>query len=541
MDGRNIPRRAFLGSVGGAAGGLVLAGRTAGRDPDPGAVRPSGTGARSLSATDCTPGHTAGDSPCKQIEDDAAVLVPFEAAGTALPVTFDYPCGWTTGTTGQFDDRFQANATRSAIGDHHAAVDLQVRAYTEPVGEDFIESTRSDGEFETVDYGFADQTRTGLVSSVDTAEFGTTAHAVVPFLGTRLHVEVVSSLKSRHCDVDPPPDYDLVRDALGSLDPNPETSFPDYSDHFEVDHGHGPSARIVAPLEEGTVVVKQEPEQRIRGKTSHADGTGLTMTIRSDGIPTGSPILRTVGADDQSSMQVTDGEFSAAVDFSDVVVGQEFTVTVQQGSDVHATKSGRVVQAPSVSIENQRSADGQAVLVDGAVLPEGGFVLLHDEQGLAAGDAVGSVIGISSHLSPGSHQRISVTLASPLQDGRTGVVAGVYRDSNGNGLSDFVSTDGNDDGPYQIDGERVVDAAVVTVPTPTTTTEPTPTPTPTSTTPTRTTTPPTTITSTRQGGEAGDEEGDDDPGTVDGGGDGFGIVAAVAGLAAAAKLAIHRD
>lgn len=173
----------------------------------------------------CTPGHTAGNPACEQIASDAEVLTGFDASGTALPVGFDYPCGWTTSATDQFEDRVQVNATRSEIGDGNGYVDIQVRAYYSAVSEGFLDSKKEEGTYEEHDYEYDGATRRGLVSAKSNAQYGTLGHAVVPFDGSLVHVELVSTLHAESCSVEPRPDYGVVKEMLGSLRPNSDTTF----------------------------------------------------------------------------------------------------------------------------------------------------------------------------------------------------------------------------------------------------------------------------------------------------------------------------
>lgn len=100
----------------------------------------------------------------------------------------------------------------------------------------------------------------------------------------------------------------------------------------------------------------------------------------------------------------------------------------------------------SITIEDQPS-DGETVIVDSVTLPEGGFVVIHDE-GLADGDAVGSVIGVSRHLEAGTHEDVPVTVAPEFDTTVVEVTAMAHQDGNENGVFDFVLSDGGLDGPY---------------------------------------------------------------------------------------------
>lgn len=168
----------------------------------------------------CTPGHTDGDPPCTQIRDDRRAPTRFGGGDSAQLVSFEYPCGWVVGTRRE-GEYVQTNVTRSEIGESNAYVDVQVRTHDGPVEAGFLDEQRSEGNYEDLEYEYDGTTRTGIVSAIETAQFGTTAHAVVPSHwgeGER-HVEFVSTLKGADCSR-PRPDYQLVRDMLASLEPN---------------------------------------------------------------------------------------------------------------------------------------------------------------------------------------------------------------------------------------------------------------------------------------------------------------------------------
>ncbi|WP_101296661.1 DUF7282 domain-containing protein [Halegenticoccus soli] len=105
--------------------------------------------------------------------------------------------------------------------------------------------------------------------------------------------------------------------------------------------------------------------------------------------------------------------------------------------------------------------DGRSVVVDAALLSEGGFVTIHD-AGLFEGDAIGSVVGVSEFLDPGVHYLVEVELTdgADLSEGQP-LVAMPHLDTNGNERYDFVETEGQEDGPYVEAGQAVVDLALV--------------------------------------------------------------------------------
>ena len=256
--------------------------------------------------------------------------------------------------------------------------------------------------------------------------------------------------------------------------------------------------------------VQQAASQTISGSTTMATGTQVTVTIRSTGesVEGGQPFLRS------KTTTVQNGAWSVDFDFGDIPPGQTFTVAVRSAG-ASDDAAGVVTQAASVSMSSQISQNGQVLLVDSVFLPNAGFVTIHDET-LQDGETLGSVLGTSRYLPPGSHEDVRVTLDEPIEETQN-VIAMAHQDTNGNAVYDFVDQEGGADGPYTLGGEAVTDDAQVQIPT-----EETPTATPTATpteTPTETPT-------------DGDGDGDGAPG--------FGLGIAVLALLAAALLAARR-
>jgi len=116
---------------------------------------------------------------------------------------------------------------------------------------------------------------------------------------------------------------------------------------------------------------------------------------------------------------------------------------------------------PDVRFEDQTS-DGRTVTVASVTLPDGGFVTVHDETVLK-GETVESIRGTSRYLRPGTHSEVVVELDRPIARSQP-LVAVAYRDTDGDGVYDYVSSRGREDGPYETDrGGLVADGASVTV------------------------------------------------------------------------------
>ncbi|WP_255195694.1 DUF7282 domain-containing protein [Halorarius litoreus] len=120
---------------------------------------------------------------------------------------------------------------------------------------------------------------------------------------------------------------------------------------------------------------------------------------------------------------------------------------------------GNVTYGAGVHIHGQAS-NGNSVTVANADLSEDGFVTIHDAS-LTAGATFDSVRG-STFLEAGFHEDVQVTLDQPLRTSQT-VYAMPHKDTNDNGVYDFVTSEGAEDGPFTANGTIVFEGADVTV------------------------------------------------------------------------------
>ena len=145
--------------------------------------------------------------------------------------------------------------------------------------------------------------------------------------------------------------------------------------------------------------------------------------------------------------------------------GQQATLSVMPRNETNAT-----VEPATVTFGDQ-SGDNGTVVVDSVTLPDGGFVAIHDES-LLEGNVIGSVIGVSHPLEPGTYENLTVPLftvpGGPMDEltENTTLIAMPHLDTNANNIYEFVISDGMEDGPYLSNGSAVTDAANVTVSTP---------------------------------------------------------------------------
>ncbi|PSQ38935.1 hypothetical protein BRD13_05045 [Halobacteriales archaeon SW_5_70_135] len=279
------------------------------------------------------------------------------------------------------------------------------------------------------------------------------------------------------------------------------------------------SASLDVPSDE--LRLQRISEATVSGTTTVADGTTLTVTIRSTNQE--NPIL------ESQQVEVENGTFAVDFDLSDGVAGQSISVTVREGGVTRASESGVVTEPANVDASGASiNADGRLITGVSAFLPKGGFVTVHDST-LQDGAVIESVRGTSKYFGPGQVNDIQIALDGGFQGGTSTIIAMAHLDTNGNNVYDFVTSGGAADGPYVVDGSPVISQGEVTVPTPTpTTTTSTPTPTTTTSTPTPTTETPTPTTTT----ETTTTEGGDSPG--------FGVAVALIALLAAALLATRR-
>ncbi|WP_340098072.1 DUF7282 domain-containing protein [Salinibaculum salinum] len=157
----------------------------------------------------------------------------------------------------------------------------------------------------------------------------------------------------------------------------------------------------------------------------------------------------------------TDGEEDNVTDGA--VGGDGDNVTDGEEDDVTD------MEEASVTFEDQTS-DGMVVNLANFTLPDGGYITIHNDS-LLEGDAVGSVIGTSVFIDPGTYEDVNITLfdvpganfsQSQLTESQT-LIAMPHQETGDNVIYDFVATNGTEDVPYTSNGSAVTDAANITV------------------------------------------------------------------------------
>jgi membrane-bound metal-dependent hydrolase YbcI (DUF457 family) len=113
----------------------------------------------------------------------------------------------------------------------------------------------------------------------------------------------------------------------------------------------------------------------------------------------------------------------------------------------------------SVRFTNQ-STTGSTVTIRSVTLPDGGFLVVHNQNYLRGGDPLATIAGHSTYLSSGTHRNVTISLNRSIEQSRTFVVT-PSRDSNGNQRYDYVRSDGFQDVPYTSDSGTITDQAIV--------------------------------------------------------------------------------
>ena len=150
-------------------------------------------------------------------------------------------------------------------------------------------------------------------------------------------------------------------------------------------------------------------------------------------------------------------------------LGENDTLVTTNGSVVRDAARVRVPSPPrqtaSVAVENQTLNDG-TLTVDQARLPDGGFLVVHNESHRQSGDPLTSVVATSKYLAPGNHTNVRLDVL-PASLTRTQVVTvRPARDTNGNQQYDFVRSEGFQDVAYETlnHSTAIEDTARVRVP-----------------------------------------------------------------------------
>lgn len=144
-------------------------------------------------------------------------------------------------------------------------------------------------------------------------------------------------------------------------------------------------------------------------------------------------------AEDETTV-AADGETTTAAN------GITTTTTEDRLTGENATASVTFLNQTAGMTFVEETPNDTTVLVERAVLPEGGFVVIHAAENVsgeyqpAENVSIGAVLGNSTYLGPGDHANVVVQLDSPLNESQT-LVAMAHQDTNDNQEYDFPEAD----------------------------------------------------------------------------------------------------
>ena len=202
---------------------------------------------------------------------------------------------------------------------------------------------------------------------------------------------------------------------------------------------------VGAELSLGDVSLAADAGQVVTGTTSVAPGSEVTVTIAANA--TGS-FVKT-----NTTLVAPNGSFATSFNLSDTAPNT--TVDVRAAGPLDTSDDVTVPVGPSRNPEPMaggarlvvadQTTTGETIEVRSVTLENGGYVVVHAPNATEA--PVGSVLGASSYLENGTTENVTVTLTGPL-DESSAVVVMAHRDTNDNGVFDFVSSNGSEDVPY---------------------------------------------------------------------------------------------
>ena len=223
-----------------------------------------------------------------------------------------------------------------------------------------------------------------------------------------------------------------------------------------------PSAQLQQTADE-TALIERKANATLSGTTNIAPGTAIQFQI--NGIESknqAGATLRPFSTANETTVQ-SNGTISAPINTTRGTVEQQLRIKLRTGSRSITTIDGRLVTtAAAVSMPNQ-SVDWQlnAVTIEQAGLPKGGFIGIHDARFLD-GERVKSLRGVTEYLEPGTVGPMNITLEEPYRSNGT-AVAVVYTDTDSQRTFEYAETGGTADQPYLSDETPVLDQAAVTI------------------------------------------------------------------------------
>ncbi|MFC7074051.1 PGF-CTERM sorting domain-containing protein [Halovenus rubra] len=362
-----------------------------------------------------------------------------------------------------------------------------------------IETTQAEGE-PTATVSFSDQSTTGTAVGVDSTELAdggfVTIHDSSLLDGDALGSVVgVSSYlgPGSHEDLTVPLDDPLVENetliAMAHRDTDGDEAYTFVESNGETDSPYTTDGSAVtddAAIQVESAAAVQMTDQMTMGGSVVVDFARLNdggfVTIHDSSLLDGDALGSVVGVSaylDGGSYETLEVSLDEELTENDTLIAMphrdtngtetyDFVETEGGADGPYVFGGGAVTDTAPVTVKgtatvtiSDQQTDGTTVVVESTTLEDGGFVTVHDST-LLDGDALGSVVGVSAYLDPGSYEALEISLEEAVTEDET-LIAMPHRDTNGNEMYDFVETEGSADGPYISDGDAVVDSAEVTV------------------------------------------------------------------------------
>lgn len=204
----------------------------------------------------------------------------------------------------------------------------------------------------------------------------------------------------------------------------------------------------------------EDPTSSVRGQILQYHA--LVGTINAADIQDGQSVPTQLG-DLEVDFSVSDGEVT--VNDRATVVRPDIPVTdgaLHRLDQVLLPPTG-LTDFTNRTLPDTSTAQGDTLVVDGSSFPAGGgFIVLHDQEELQAGNVIGSIVGVSDYLGPGIHNEVKIALTEDITQNTT-IGAMPHRDTDGDEEYDFQSSGGSEDGPYTLEGSAVIDFADIDV------------------------------------------------------------------------------
>ena len=165
----------------------------------------------------------------------------------------------------------------------------------------------------------------------------------------------------------------------------------------------------------------------------------------------------------QETTTAMDGEETTTMADGDETAAEQATTTAEGQVGAETARLTFLNQSAGFTF-TEGVPNETTVMIERVVVPEGGFVVIH-EAGTPAGEyategqvEVGAVVGNSTYLEPGVHQNVVVELNKSVNQSQT-LVSMAHQDTNDNQQYEFPEADG----PYTRNGSPVIDTGYVIV------------------------------------------------------------------------------